>query len=349
MSFVTTSAADRGHLARDYPARLLAVALWAGALVGLAALAEGSTVRPGFWHTAFLGVITGCAVIGALVWFRGSSWSPSTMLVVLVLLDALVVITVLCSRNTDQADLHTLLLLPPALYAAAYLPRPYVRTHEGAIVLASGATMAVAAGSPMQWLGFTAVPAVALIGASELVMALRLSLEEALAELARVSATDPLTGLLNRRGLQQRLQGHHFLFRAVLVLDVDHFKEINDTLGHAVGDEVLVALAHALRAVVPEPDLVARVGGEEFVVVTTTDERLDVYAERVRARVVEVMRPWGRTLSVGAAAAESDDVRQDLDPVLHRADHALYAAKAAGRDRSVVEPTAPVGLLDGEG
>ncbi len=250
----------------------------------------------------------------------------------------LVVVAVLCSRRSPEADLHTLLLLPPALYAAAYLPRRYVRAHEVAIVLASGAAMAVTADTAMQWAGLTAVPVVALIGASELVMALRLSLEQALADLALVSGTDPLTGLLNRRGLQQRLSAPAGSYRAVLMLDVDHFKEVNDTFGHAVGDEVLVTLGEALTAAVVEPDLVARLGGEEFVVVTTRDdESLAIYAERLRRQLGEVLRPWGRSLSVGAAAVGPDDMRANVDLVLRRADQALYAAKALGRDRSVVE------------
>jgi diguanylate cyclase (GGDEF)-like protein len=156
---------------------------------------------------------------------------------------------------------------------------------------------------------------------------------------------DLLTGAANRRQLSRRLTellGHAprtGARLAVLYLDLDHFKEINDAHGHAAGDVVLAAVAAEIRAAVREQDLVARLGGDEFVVLLDGVRGLDD-ATAVAAKVLRaVRRPveiGGVTVtpraSIGIALVEPGE---DEDSVIARADAALYEAKDAGRDRAV--------------
>jgi diguanylate cyclase (GGDEF)-like protein len=160
--------------------------------------------------------------------------------------------------------------------------------------------------------------------------------------LQQLSVRDPLTRLLNRRGLAAqlareagRLRRHREVY-AVLAIDVDRFKAINDSLGHTAGDAVLVALAEVLRANARDIDQIARVGGEEFCVLLPCTDRVGalVAAERVRAAVLR--QPWpglkqALTVSVGVAVAERGD--ETAESVLRRADAALYRAKRLGRNR----------------
>ncbi len=161
-----------------------------------------------------------------------------------------------------------------------------------------------------------------------------------LAEATDTALRDPLTGLLNRRGLTERM-GLLGPERAALVsLDLDRFKLLNDTLGHAAGDAALVHLARILLDQVRGMDAVARVGGEEFLLWlpgTTLEEGARV-AERVRVRLGTGKwdwqgRPWPLSASFGVAAwPETTRSKENLPA---QADAALYAAKRGGRDRVV--------------
>ncbi|PKU23489.1 CHASE domain-containing protein [Telmatospirillum siberiense] len=173
-------------------------------------------------------------------------------------------------------------------------------------------------------------------------------LAEREAELDLLAHSDPLTGMANRR--------HFFLVGAndwsrakrhgralsILMIDVDHFKAINDTHGHGVGDETLKALTGTCRAVLRDCDLMARMGGEEFAVLLSEIDlaAARIVGDRLRQAVAEMRVPTmgdvplSLTVSVGAASLCSDD--QSLDDVVCRADRALYAAKAAGRNQVVI-------------
>jgi len=168
-----------------------------------------------------------------------------------------------------------------------------------------------------------------------------------------VASIDGKTGLLNAAAWQdradrvlqraQRAQGG----AAVLILDLDHFKLVNDRHGHLAGDRVLSSVAEALRAEVRDNDLVGRFGGEEFVIMLPGHEgsgydraELEAVADRIRRRVdslgVEVATPDGPLtvgdLSVSVGGATFPDDAADLDALLEVADSALYAAKRAGRN-----------------
>lgn len=169
-------------------------------------------------------------------------------------------------------------------------------------------------------------------------------LEQANQELDRQARTDPLTGLLNRRGLDAQLLQSLAIARraerplALLLMDLDHFKRINDTFGHDVGDEVLKLLARTLLRRLRDSDICARSGGEEFVAVLpdTDREGARVIAEAlVLAMAQQADAVWGRvTLSVGVAILRHGDTEATL---LRRADEALYEAKGQGRNRVCLE------------
>ncbi len=158
------------------------------------------------------------------------------------------------------------------------------------------------------------------------------------------SSTDPLTGLLNRRSFDRRfaVTFQHALQEAlplsVLLLDLDHFKQVNDERGHETGDRALVRFATLLQAQSRVGDLVARVGGEEFAVVLAgatvqqAQERAEQFAQVLRSdRAVDDLE---LTVSIGVSALErGDDTPTRL---LQRADAAVYRAKREGRDRVVL-------------
>jgi diguanylate cyclase (GGDEF)-like protein len=175
-------------------------------------------------------------------------------------------------------------------------------------------------------------------------------LREAQDALERFAATDPLTGLHNRRHVllrarqelarmqRERAQRPH-KGMSVTMLDLDHFKKINDRYGHLVGDEVLKETAQRIRATTRAYDLVGRLGGEEFVIVHPDAEYTQ--AKSIACRIWEAIRaqPYaieGNRIRVGASlgVASMDLTSEaDLTPALQRADRALYNAKKSGRDR----------------
>ena len=159
--------------------------------------------------------------------------------------------------------------------------------------------------------------------------------------------TDPLTKIANRRHFEEqsadefrRCQRNHQPL-SLMVIDVDHFKWINDTHGHAAGDEVLRVLSEALSEHVRRVDVVGRLGGEEFAVIMPGADlaRADEAAERLRARVsglrVELATGVVR-LTVSIGVTECDVWTEQLSGALARADDAMYQAKAGGRDRVVM-------------
>jgi two-component system cell cycle response regulator len=164
--------------------------------------------------------------------------------------------------------------------------------------------------------------------------------EELVAQGARLESMlreDTLTGLSNRRAVLTQLAGmvsaarRHGHPLSIAILDLDHFKRINDTHGHKVGDDVLVAAAHAMGTHLRAEDQLGRLGGEEFLVLLpdTDREAAGHVAEKLRAEVADAPTPVPVTVSIGVATWDGE-APEDL---LHRADEALYAAKEAGRDR----------------
>jgi len=195
-------------------------------------------------------------------------------------------------------------------------------------------------------LAISALLVFSLLGLSRLLLAIRSSQEQ----LTRLATTDALTGLANRRhALAEIDREWRRVVRtrsplALLMIDIDHFKSINDRHGHAVGDEVLVAVATRCRGALRAIDLCGRLGGEEFVVMLPETDRAGAIAtaERLRSEVGATpvttdAGPVGVTISLGiAVAAPGADTEEPgsrtAHALLQRADRALYRAKADGRD-----------------
>lgn len=179
----------------------------------------------------------------------------------------------------------------------------------------------------------------------------RRELKATLEQVERMAAVDQLTGLYNRRHMQDKLEvtvqrceryGEGF---TVVLLDMDHFKRINDQHGHRIGDEALTGFALAANMVLRETDTLSRWGGEEFLILlpNTTEDKAGVAVERLRRRLVDMpicasMPDLRIQFSAGVQAHSRAD---SLSKTLERADQALYQAKANGRNQTVVASALP--------
>jgi diguanylate cyclase (GGDEF)-like protein/PAS domain S-box-containing protein len=162
-------------------------------------------------------------------------------------------------------------------------------------------------------------------------------------ELIDAALTDPLTGLHNRRGLEGRSEALHYrpggvpITQVWIMVDIDHFKRVNDTYGHEAGDEVLKAVAEALRSTARVADIVARFGGEEFVLVLpdTSAEVAARIAERLRLAIEALSTDVdGQVIRVTASFGVAQRAAQESQlEVLERADAALFSSKKDGRNR----------------
>jgi diguanylate cyclase (GGDEF)-like protein len=225
----------------------------------------------------------------------------------------------------EPVDYEALLLLPVlwlALYGsplALLLAITVAATFVGSLILSG------AGGSEGEWIKAALWPAVAaLVG---------LRVQALVREVTRLSRVDPLTGVANRARWNEEFAREAARVRrsggdlAVALVDLDHFKHLNDEAGHAAGDRVLCASAEAWAGALRTGDLIARYGGEEFALLlpqTPLKEALPV-AERIRGAT-----PAPVTCSIGVAAFEQSEGSGEL---LARADAALYRAKRDGRNR----------------
>lgn len=161
-----------------------------------------------------------------------------------------------------------------------------------------------------------------------------------LSQLKEEATTDPLTGALNRRSLEELLETLEWSKAnfSILAIDIDHFKKVNDTFGHPAGDKVLIQLVQEINQASREHDIVARTGGEEFLLIlpnTEIDTAL-IIAERLRCSVAQMqIEPVGSIqISVGVSASSENN--KSGEEVLKQADEALYQAKRLGRNRCEV-------------
>ncbi|MBN2232222.1 MAG: GGDEF domain-containing protein [Deltaproteobacteria bacterium] len=198
------------------------------------------------------------------------------------------------------------------------------------------------------------VPAVFFFGSLFVFLVTSLSLQTAqdfkrLATLEKENITDPLTGIYNRRYLDQRLQEEvaksqrYSMPLAILLLDLDHFKKVNDQHGHQTGDQILTGIGDLILRTVREVDVVARYGGEEFVIIAPNTQCYAAIhlAERLRQRIEETAFTTGQagrsirmTTSIGVACFNVHQ-RTTVEELVRDADKALYAAKNGGRNQVV--------------
>jgi diguanylate cyclase (GGDEF)-like protein len=166
-------------------------------------------------------------------------------------------------------------------------------------------------------------------------------------ELRTLATTDPLTGAYNRRHFFALAEAEWQRFSryerpiSLLMLDIDHFKAVNDQHGHDAGDRAIAMVADACRKAKRDTDVLARVGGEEFAILLPETNAADAaqFAERLRRAVVEpeardIRQPAKVTISIGVAQASAE--ANSIAKLMKQADSALYAAKRQGRDRVVV-------------
>lgn len=251
------------------------------------------------------------------------------------------------------SPLSALLLMPLLIGSLTFTPRVVVICAVGnalgiVAVGAVTATLDVGHGAILP----TVLAATALVAttAGRSLWELTSELDRANADLLELARADSLTGCLNHRSFHEELTAA--LTReerrggsvAVLLIDVDHFKRINDRYGHPMGDEVLIAMANAMSASIRAGDVLGRTGGEEFaVLLPDTDLAAAVeVGERLRdrsARLVDV--PERMTVSVGVAVSWGAGTAPAA--LVHEADRAMYDAKRAGRDRLAVAGEEPVG------
>ena len=211
-------------------------------------------------------------------------------------------------------------------FGSGATPQDYINTIYGVISQSMGSMIMVAFG----------------------LMMLAVMVSDVLADATAKSETDPLTGLLNRRGFEARsrlvgpLVGRSGIPASIVICDLDHFKSINDTHGHAAGDRVIAAFATHLAAALGENHVAGRIGGEEFAVILpgANAAAARLFAEAIRtafsgAAIEGLQQGLRPTASFGVAELRPDDT---MSSMLKRADHALYRAKNDGRDCVRVAP-----------
>lgn len=194
----------------------------------------------------------------------------------------------------------------------------------------------------------------ARIAIGKRILSLEKNLLESRMKLQELAMHDALTGLLNRRAVYEQLQSEFSRLKraekplSVILVDIDHFKQINDTYGHLVGDKALVHVAQILKKSVRPYDIVGRWGGEEFVVVAPHCglEQAVLIAERLRQQVASTPLPLddGTTIQIrlsgGVAAIEPARIPAlNIDRLFQAVDEALYAAKRNGRNRIYIAPS----------
>ena len=320
----------------DGPALLLAV-VYPLVDLGLAALVVGQvllghravSVRTGVLVTALLGLAAADTIfLGTLA--QGQTYSYDVLLVLgyAIVMILLVAVAVRPPQATTGARPRPGQLMPllavASLVALALL-----------VVRPAGA-------------GFWYVTGPAVITLLAVVARLVVALREAqsLVEARRLSETDDLTGLLNRRALMSELQRRHDEGEpvAMALLDLDAFKEINDSLGHPAGDQVLVETGARLKGLGPPVEVVARLGGDEFAVLLRPSAPLELLGSAAEV-VGHVTRPMvvdgvdlGVRASVGLATAPAGGVRAEPAELVRRADVAMYRAKGSRASVVAWEP-----------
>jgi diguanylate cyclase (GGDEF)-like protein len=264
----------------------------------------------------------------------------------LVLLGDLIYLAVVLCIEDPVRYATPLMLLFPAFVAAWFLGPWELVTNMAVTTVVCFLALWPSYDSPVAFGIQVVVSAGTLNGGALGVFLLRRRVERLLDATHALSHRDPLTGLFNRRYLieqapriwrQARRDGTRV---AAMVLDIDHFKRLNDAHGHAAGDAVLCAVARALAATVRPADVLARTGGEELVVLGLVSDPHEArrLAERLRLAVAHSRTPDGHavTASIGVALArpvDGDDPADALWRLVDRADVAMYEAKQQGRDR----------------
>ena len=321
----------------------LAALTFVAGLIGTVNLCVEGTLHQGATRTTYTVAMAACLVAAAALAVRQRAGRWQTLGLV-ALTEVVYVIVVLSMSVPAQAT--PLMLLFPSFVAAWFLG-PWML---GATMLATVVACTIALGHTYDGALSIAVLVVMSAGALNTaafgVYVLRRRVQRLLEATQALSRQDPLTGLANRRFLveqaprvwrQARREGSRV---AAMVLDLDHFKQLNDAHGHAAGDAVLRTVASSLAATVRPTDVLARTGGEEMIVLGLVSDPAEAHrlAERLRAAVRTSRTDDGHsvTASIGIALTrpvDGEDAADAMWRLVDRADGAMYEAKQAGRDR----------------
>ncbi|MFG1604507.1 diguanylate cyclase [Actinoplanes sp. NPDC049265] len=258
----------------------------------------------------------------------------------------LIATTVISGLNLITEDSSTgsqLFYLWPVLYAANFLSRRVIYLNLIALSTGDAMVVIIALRAPTgfaDWISMT----IALIMTAIVVYTLRDRADQLRRKLEDQAFADPLTGLANRRAFDDALSvaGRLGGPLAVVTIDLDHFKGINDTYGHAAGDDALQVVAAAMREVAREDDVVARFGGDEFVILLRADQpgALRAVTRLQKAVAADTTLPSGPPgLSIGVAVLP--DHAANVEDLVRASDSALYTAKSNGRGRVAVAVTPP--------
>ncbi len=310
----------------------------AGLLAMAAALARFYG-RAAPW-TAIAAVFAGSVVMRWALWGGERNTMPYELLFQLPFVVASTLPAWVLLRASDRRPLEIAAGIAFGVVALHFLAKPFL-----AVVFGSGRTASEYITSVYAL--FSQASTGILLTAAGLTLLL-IVLQSIVRESQSASETDPLSGLANRRGFDLRAarvlaKGREFgLPVSIAVFDIDHFKAVNDTYGHATGDEVIRSFAELLRRAAPQAAAIGRMGGEEFALLFehTNQEGARLNAEAIRIATPQSVRPGmpAITVSGGVTAVQPGE---SLGEAMRRADMALYKAKHLGRDRICVSDEVP--------
>lgn len=334
-----TEAENRGFSTR-FAGQLLIIGASLGALLTIFL-----SVRQGTFSVAWWTNIGACIVgiLWGLVYVLLPGPAPNPVLQATPATSALLITVPLALSHSNAAD-GMLLLTWPVLFAAYLLPRGTAYWTLAVVICCLTIVLASGTGPDRfsAWVEVTASVALTLV----VILKVRTQADRLKQVLAEQATTDPLTGLGNRRAFDEAMEREVARQRrtraplSLLAVDVDHFKLINDTWGHAAGDETLAALGELLPRLVRSSDTVGRIGGEEFGVLLPDcpgPQAMD-RANRLRAEVYAASRFWAHPVTVSVGVATLPESAETMTDLVIAADMALYAAKESGRDRVGTAP-----------
>jgi len=328
--------------------RTMAVLLFVGSLLGSINLLLEDVLRPGPARLIYAATMAALFLLGVVLALRPRV-DPRSALMWVLLAD---VVYVVIARTVVDAHVYAtpLMLLFAAMVAAWFLGPRGMAVQVVALFVACWVALEPSIHDPRMLAVQVLVQGGVLTAAALVVQALRRRLQRLTEALHRASTTDSLTGLPNRRHLEEQMPrvwsaGPDGGLVAAVVLDIDNFKGINDVHGHAVGDDVLRAVTRAVSAAVAahaDADAVlARTGGEELAVLTAVPDRETAFslAEGLREAVAGVELPVATTASVGVAVERPGPAPDPVEAawrLIERADNGMYEAKRRGRDQAVI-------------
>lgn len=321
--------------------------------MGLVVIGGSAVVAAMIWSpagpTGTVGVAISVFVVAltaliALAWLV--RWPRRTESIALVvLLDICITAACLVQRDPKAGALGCFIFAILAGYVAFFHTPRFLVT----VVLTTVAVAAIC-GARLAAQGDVALGACVVGGLTVNTLVLPISIQLLVVLLGDDSAVahlDPLTELPNRRGFERAVQpllaqqdGTASI--SVILIDLDNFKRINDTRGHAAGDRVLMDVGEILLQLIPDHTVAARIGGEEFVVAALSTDHTAALRLAERIRLDIAAKPWRTTASIGVAHAPTGTVSQ-LDQLLVSADNAMYTAKRAGGNQvhRMVAPVSP--------